>query len=180
MHKLKFLLLLGSLLLIACSNRSTFAPLQPEAGNEAVIYIYRPASIANIAVNPQFELNGKNLFTLPNGQHQLIRLAEGEYQFNLKLDERYIGNQSILLKVEPQQHYFLRVTTQVKFEKNRPFTRRFDIQQVDNPIALNEIRQTRYGGKILNADQPDNSGDAQPQPKEDSFSISKTRNPFSK
>ncbi len=181
MIKLKILLLVCSLLISACSShRSTFTLQQPEVDNSSVIYIYRPASLSNIAVSPQIELDGKKQFTLSNGQHQFIQLPEGKYQFDLALDERYTGNQSLMLKVESQQHYFLRVTTQVKFEKNRPYTRRFDIQRVDNSIALNEIRQTRYGGETQVAAQSRNSGDAQPQPKEDSFSISKTRNPFSK
>lgn len=121
------------------------------------------------------------LFSLENGTYHSIQLPVGRHHFSLVLEDRYQGNHSLTLDTLANQHYFLRLDTQLKFEKNQPYTRRFDLLQVDSGTALNEIRETRSIEKENTDTHEDTAIDNQP-PSENNeyFSTSKTRNPFAR
>lgn len=171
-------LLFASLLIAGCTNQPVqFTPLENDASH-ARITIYRPHNLANILVEPQLLHNNQALVKLGNKQHISVLTDTGTQQFSLELPERYTGHRSVTLNVEPPQDYFLRLTTRLQFQKNRPYIREFFLQSVDKQTALTELPATR--ALHINPEKPAEL----PQDKDNApasrFSIQKTQNPFSR
>jgi hypothetical protein len=78
------------------------------------------------------------------------------------------------------------VSTSLKFEQNKPYSRSFNIERIDREIAVNEINKTSYIGQVddkgidTKLEEKTISSESAPQAGKDQFSISKNRNPFQK
>lgn len=185
-------LLLSAILISACSTKtSNFKLTDTVSGKKSIVYIYRPASASNILISPELLINDEKKFEIKSNSYTFINLPPDEHTFKLDLTNRYIGNKEITLKTQAQQYYFLRVNTSLKFEQNKPYTRSFDIEEVSREIAVTEIKiipstvdnikqkelVTQENDKHMSTE----AAESMPvQTPDDQFSISKTRNPFSK
>ena len=90
------------------------------------------------------------------------------------MDKRYTGNHELVVNPGTQNPVYLRVSTSIKFEMDKPYSRRFNIEQVERNIALREIVKTKYfTKKVKNKEQGKIKSLSE-------FSTLKTRNPFSK
>ena len=190
--------------LFGCSTKIVkFSVIEPVMGEGAVVYIYRPNSLSNVVISPDVLIDGKKEFEIKNNVYTSLTLPAGVHAFNLALSKRYEGQHSIELELSDAEVYFLRIDTKMKFQMNDLYKRRFDILKISKDIALLEISECRdlhekqnqhdkivqkekslspvldvtkvktetvekEKASILN-DDPDSV-----------FSISKTKNPFSK
>lgn len=181
---LKFIILLPALsfLITACSvKNSTFIALKPSLKTGSLVYIYRPSSMSNAMVSPDLIIDGKKSFSISNNSYAYQYLPAGKHTFKLDLSSRFIGKTEYNLEVLAEQTYFLKTSTSLKFEKNKPYTRRFDLMLVPSNIALSEISEIPFiGDKETEKTQKQITDMAPEGVKDDQFSINKTRNPFSK
>ena len=187
--KIYWLILLVLSIASCMPNKSSFIELEPSIEKGALVYVYRPDSFSNIALSPEIIIDGNKRIKLKNDSYNYIYLQQGNHLFQLDLTERYIGNKQINIDVSKNSRYFLKVTTQLKFQKNDMYTRRFDMSIVEKDIALEEMRYSQYVGKNKVSNQPANKQGNFPvthqeTPEEDiatdEFNITKSRNPFSK
>jgi len=181
--KVVFGLVFLNVLTSCASTPSEFVGLETANHTEAVIYIYRPASMSNILIDPEVLINNEKISDIKNDSYLTSVLPAGQYTVKLKLAERYAGKQSIDLKVGAAESVFLRVNTTLKFEMNKPYSRSFSIERVDKEKALLEIQYTQNAAieksskKTKEVATDKNEEDVVHK---DQFSIHKTRNPFSK
>jgi len=172
-----------SFLLVACTSQPvTFETMQPSAEKGSIVYVYRPLSMANSMVSPKLLLNGKAIFELKNGSYQYNYVPAGKQVFSLDLSDRYTGNKRIALEVKPNNIYFIRATSALGFEMNKPYTRSFNLGSVDSSAALHELSKIAAGGKSLSSFKKGVVRESSTSEKiEDTqFSIENTRNPFYK
>ena len=171
------------------------SPARLTATEEAIVYVYRPASMSNVLVSPALKVNGKPVFEIKNDSYSYLRLAQGSHLFELDLTERYSGIKQLELDVASAHTYYLRISSQLSFQKNKPYIRRFDISLVSAETAQQEIdlKEIEHGEieqgetnqtlplekKRSNAETATVKSDAD-LPADDEFSISKSRNPFSR
>jgi len=171
------------LFLVACASQPVaFEPLQPRADHSSIVYVYRLSSLANSMLSPKLLLNGQAVFELKNDSYQYNRVASGEHVFKLDLGERYTGNKKITLNVQPGNTYFIRATSTLRFEMNKPYMRSFDLQLVEPSVALHELANITVERKSRPLSRKDEvQADPASEKVEDAeFSIEKTRNPFYK
>ena len=150
--------------------------------DSAVLYLYRPASMSNVVISPLIVLDNGEGFEIKNDSYTFIKLEPGVHRVELQLTQRYQGEHLVSLHVQPGHAYYLRVATQMKFRKNDLYLRRFDLQPVSPEMAQAEIAQCSFFS--LQADQqsvgPDDADTPVKVPVEAEFSISKSRDPFSR
>lgn len=84
MNYLKPLLLCLAVITSACSGPTYFEPLTPRSDNEAVLYIYRPATdyvgMQPLRFSyPDLVLNEKSIGVLEYNEHRSVHLTPGEY-----------------------------------------------------------------------------------------------------
>lgn len=179
------------LLLTSCSQKVVkFVPEQPSISKGSVIYIYRPNALANIVVSPGVIVDGEKKFDIKNDAYNYFYLPAGQHHIELDLPERFQGNKSVGFSIEPNSIKYFRITTSMKFEMNKLYGRTFDISEVLASEAVEELAECEYlGNKKSMVQNKVNTDDSQRlEEKPDSpiddpgskFSISKTRNPFSK
>lgn len=178
---IKFLLPLVLLSLSACSNtKPVFIAQSATSPDQGMVYIYRPSSLSNIAISPPLEINQTQQLMVANNRHYSLPLPAGQHRFELKPGARYIGQHQVLQDIKAGEMVFLKVTTSIQFEKNKPYTRRFDLEEVSAEIAQTEISQTT----LIEKEKEVTSHQSVKEPPEAGsesaeFSINKTRNPFS-
>jgi len=169
--------------LTACTPKHVvFEPMQPSIEKGSIVYAYRASAMANAMVSPNLLLNGEHVSELKRDSYLYRYLMPGRYVISLDLGERYIGNKRIVLNVKPNKVHFIRMTSELRFEMNKPYTRTFNLELVDSSVALNEMASISAEDKAklsFNENEveagatSDGIGDAQ-------FSIENTRNPFAK
>ena len=174
-------------LIVSCSAKNTsFLEVEPDLNADSVIYIYRPDSMSNIMVNPTVLIDGEKQQEIKNNSHFYVMLSPGKHEVKLQLAERYAGVKKKSLEFLPGQVSYLRVTASLKFEQNKPYSRTFNIERVDREIAINEINKTGYIGQVddkkvaKKTEEKTISSESEQEVSKDQFSISKTRDPFSK
>lgn len=171
------------LFLVGCASQAVvFEAVQPSADKGSVIYMYRVSSLANSMISPKLLLNEQAVFELKNDSYQYSHVASGKYVFRLDLSEKYKGNKKITLNVLPNQTYFIRATSTLGFEMNKPYTRSFDLQLVEPSVALHELANIAVERKSLSSFKKDETqaDSVSEKPEDTQFSIEKTRNPFYK
>jgi uncharacterized protein DUF2846 len=176
------------IILPACTMRNSpntaeLSEIKPENKTESVVYIYRPYSMSNIMLSPEVFINDKKIGEVKNNSYLYVRVLPGKHSLELKLDARYSGVQQLELNAWPGQSIFIRVNTALKFEMNKPYSRSFNFQQVDKKNALSDIQKMQYAGeenidKII--EEKTQKVAEEKQQSEGQYSISKSRNPFSK
>ncbi len=161
-----------------CSTTPGYFDIARHAStSSAVVYIYRPNSMANVMVSPDVVIDGNKNFALGNNYYHVVQVAEGTHQISLDLAERYQGNNNIILETKSGQDYFLRISTKVKFQKNKPYDRWFILERVSAPEARKEIALCKpYVPEI----KQEASEAVKQESKESEYSSQKFNNPFSK
>jgi len=171
------------LILVACTpKRIVFETMQPDLEKGSVVYVYRSSAIANAITSPALMLNGELVSELKRDSYLYRYVVQGRHILSLDLGERYKGNKRIVLDVKPDQVYFIRVTSELRFEMNKPYTRSFNLELVDSSIALDELASISDGRESQisfkkNKAQEEASGE---KTEDAQFSIESTRNPFSR
>lgn len=179
----KYPLIFFCIIISACSSQqSRFTPAETASENQATIYIYRPASLSNIVISPIVLLDEQTLFTLAANRYDYIHLNAGNHEFKLALGDRYTGNKQLNMNIEAGRSYYLKVQTSLRFKKNAPYTRRFDLLHMNADTAQGEIRLTqqitsRQPTAEATRDETESNNNQQQPPQ---FDLSKNRNPFAK
>jgi len=171
-------------LLVSCATeQKIFVPEIATVEKGSIVYIYRPNAFSNIAVSPDVLINGVKNFPVSNNRYTLVYLKPGLYEFKLDLDEFYQGNKKIELNVGPEETYYLKIETALKFEPGKAYNRRFDIKSVQDTVAVNEIAHCRYSKPVMPSKylfgNNHSEGDVTHKPAPE-FSIDKTSDPFSR
>jgi len=183
MQQLVFLSSVILLFLMGCTSKHTvFEVIQPSSEKGSIVYVYRPSAMANAMTSPALLFNGELISTLERNSYLYRHVTPGLHVLNLDLGERYTGIKKIVLNVRPNEVYFIRMTSELRFEMNKPYTRIFNLEPVDSSTALHELasisvkdksKPSIRGGEVEVGVSSENIEDAQ-------FSIENTRNPFSK
>ena len=199
MNKFYVFILLLIFVLSGCAVKSSnFSVIKPVSGKGAVVYIYRPNSMSNILISPDVLVDGDKKFKIKSSEYMAVYLPAGKHRFSLDLSGRYEGKHLIDLTLADAEIYFLRIDATMKFQMNEQYKRRFDILNVSNDIALTEISACRNSVKKKTTNTKVVQTAIEASPDLDSmetgtegvsiladdpasmFSISKTKNPFSK
>jgi hypothetical protein len=173
----RFGFLFAVLFIAACTNReATFVPAPQDADKGSVVYIYRPSAATNFMMSPKVVIDGNEKFSISSGDYRYVYLAEGNHKVGLNPADQYMTDPAVVITIEADQSYYLRVNTSLKFEAEKMNTRRFWIEKVSGKQALDEIAATRYSGPQRQQAAAEQSEDAATNT---GFSIDKARDPFS-
>ena len=174
--KMRPLLLSAAILVAACSNRASTFVAAPEAGgDDAVVYLYRPAASANFMMSPRVVIDEQAQFAIANGDYRYVYLDRGDHVVSLSATDRYQAGAPLALSVEAGKSYYLRVSTSLKFEPEKMNTRRFWLDVVDGKQALIEIANTDYAGPPHQQASSGEPGEPEHTPE---FSVDRTQDPF--
>jgi len=171
------------LFLMGCAPKYTvFEAIQPSSEKGSIIYVYRPSAMANAMTSPALLFNGELVTKLERNSYLYRYVIPGRHILSLDLGERYTGNKKIVLNVRPNKAYFIRMTSELRFEMNKPYTRIFNLEPVDSSTALHELANIsveRQSGMLLTGGELE--ADVSSEDVENThFSIENSRNPFSK
>lgn len=182
LNYLFFLLALPGL--AACTGAVKTTIRQPvEQYDGVLLYLYRPDSMSNILISPRLSVDGAGAFPFKNDHYTYLQLPAGDHRVQLLLSERYQGHHEFEFSAETGQVHYLRIGTKMAFRKNDLYVRRFDLQPVSAEIAREEMASCRYFSLQAEdkADDPaTGSVESQPRADDSSFSINKSRDPFSR
>lgn len=169
--------------LTACApKRVVFEPMQPSAEKGSLVYVYRSLVMANAMTSPIVLLNGELVSKLESNSYLHRYVMPGRHVLSLDLGERYTGNKKIDLNVKPNTAYFVRMTSELRFEMNKPYTRIFNLELVNSIVALSEMADISADVKSKSSSKEiEVVADVKTDGTEDAgFSIENTRNPFAK
>jgi len=183
MYKYKVLAgVLSLILLVSCGiKKSNFVEIEAKRGTDSVVYVYRPYSISNILLSPDVMVDGEKIFELQSNSYFGVSLSKGDHIIKLGLSERYAGVHQMSIKTKQDKTVYLRVTSALEFQKNKPYNRSFNLEEVSEAVALSEIQKTKNINKITKDKVvTENKIESESEVEEESFTISKSRNPFNK
>jgi len=126
------------------NNGAAFSPAEAAHDGRALVYIYRPAQLANAMLSPSVVIDGKAVFDSRSGAYTGLYLAAGTHRFVLESEQPLAGNDELSVRLDDGQVAYLRVDTALKVETGKPYTRSFGIVRVDEHTALNEIAHCRH------------------------------------
>ena len=178
MNILKVLSILWCLLAISCAAPVATVKLVKPVDNESIVYVYRPRVLANSMVLPELIINGEKISKIENGSYQIFHLPVQRHVISLEVADRYLGDKTIKLNTLPNQFYFLRLVSRLKFQKNKPYIRHLYLEQVSESDAYFELLQLADNKLAISATKEDSG--ATNDDSEAKFSILKTNNPFYK
>ena len=171
-------LFLSMFAISACTTAPGHFDLAKHAStSNAVVYIYRPNSLSNVMVAPDVLIDDVKEFPINNNYFNVIYLPAGKHHIKLDLTERYQGVNELVLETVSGHNYFLRVSTAVKFQMNKPYDRWFNLEQVTAQIAKDEIiycKPYKPDSKVPAVET------ATQEAGKSEYSSQKFRNPFSK
>ncbi len=166
---------------IVCScatDIKSFVEVTSTPAHKSVFYFYRPNSSSNILIAPDIIINNEKVRDIRNDRYFYILTSPGEYNIQLGLADRYFGNHEKIVSIKPDEIIYFRISTELKFQKNKPYRRSFDIQRVTPKIAKSEIIDTTFS-KLQVSVKAKNRGESAPlKIEKKGFSTSKSRNPF--
>jgi hypothetical protein len=176
------LLIIIPLSLPACIRQQpAFVPVIAGETGESVIYLYRENNLSNILVSPDLLVDGEKKTIIRNNSYIKFLLKSGQHNIKLDLSDRYEGKIELNVSLGESRVYYFKVTTKMTFRMNQPYDRRFDIQQVNSSLALRELQEIPSIDKKTTSRQLTVKEDKNIEIKnESSFSIQKTRTPFSR
>lgn len=106
------------LLLSGCSGPGYFEPIEPEAGAQAVLYIYRPKA-DNPGVQPlrfyypDLLINGESIGVLHFNRYRMVRLDAGEYTLKAtgltEIAKWAPKDRDLAFKLEPGEVRFIKL-----------------------------------------------------------------------
>lgn len=193
---MKTVALLFFLLLTACAtHRATFVPVQPSNEKGSAVYVYRAGAISSLMLPPDINIKDAggvqtNIGKLQYGEYKLVYLKPGRYEIQLEAIDYYAAGKDLMIEVKSQTVNYLRLDASLKFEtgvRYKSYERKFDLQEVDQTIALEEIascvdvdskpKKKKWSSNV----GPDTeTKKALGKDEEAVFSIEKTSDPFSR
>lgn len=169
--------------LAACSaagGTHAFTPQAADSG-QAAIYFYRPAAMANAIYFPDLHVNGEFKLSIKNGQVSRLILPPGEATIEITADEHYSDVNRLTLNLIAGTTYYIRVDTVLKIENTpayEPYYRSFSLVSVAGETATSEIAECCADKSMKTKDTADSASKIIKT--DDSFSVDKTQNPFSR
>lgn len=171
------------LLTSGCSQHSV-APsfvLENINNDQAGVYIYRPAVMANALYAPHIRVNDEDKGEIKNGDLLFFRLPASTVGFALEGRYTDTTNKRLVLQLKPGEYYYLRVDSMLRLNVDsnyEPYQRRFSLHHIAEKPAQNEIlhcciQQHPADQKSAPAQSREN------RPENHGFSVDKTQNPFS-
>ncbi len=94
-------------------------------------------------INPGIVVNGKEYILLKSGGYTHVKVAPGKHEIGVKLSDRYGDSKKIILDVELNSEYFVRVSSSFK-GFTYSYERKFYIEQISGQEAEAEISSCRY------------------------------------
>jgi len=168
--------------LAACSatgGTHAFTPLTADS-DQAAIYFYRPAAMANAIYSPDLHVNGEFKLSIKNGQVSRLVLPPGETTVEIAADEHYSEVNRLVLNLIAGTTYFIRVDTVLKIENSpvyEPYFRSFSLVSIADETAISEIAECCADKSIKAKDAAESAEKIIKT--DDGFSVDKTQNPFS-
>jgi hypothetical protein len=168
--------------LAACSTTGGTHAFTPQAvdSDEAAIYFYRPAAMANAIYSPDLNVNDEFKLSIKNGQVSRLVLPPGETTIEIAADEHYSDVNRLALNLIAGTTYFIRVDTALKIENTtvyEPYFRSFSLVSVADEAAAREIAECCADKSMKTKDTAESVSKILKT--DDSFSVDKTQNPFS-
>jgi len=169
------------------SNAATasFQPSTITKAKQANLYVYRPTSVTNGLYSTEISVDDEHIFMVKLGQLKRLKISAGQHQIKLETNSNIIGHQQIDITMEAGKNYYFSITTTLKMESGanyKPYKRQFDLQQVQQTAAIEQITDCCYSKKAANktSEQTPAANEATPPENNDAtFSVDKTNNPFS-
>ncbi len=182
MYRLKKIFIIFVCLVVSsCAiDVKPFVEIKPTSINESVFYFYRPNSVSNIIVSPDVIINNEKIHDIKNDRYFYIMTSPGEYNIQLQLADRYFGKHEEKVSITSGEIIYFRISTELKFQKNKPYRRSFDIQRVESELAKSEIIETKYSEYHVTDEFDNTNKNTFLKIKNKDFSTSKIRNPFVK
>lgn len=167
------------LILAACATAQQTLSLPEQAGmNHGLLYIYRPLALRNALQTPKLLLDRQTAVAVPNGEFITLDLPAGEQRLSLQLAQQNLAT-AMILQIQPQQLYFVRVDSRLDFSVEHGWQRAFQLRQVNRETAMIEIQpMLQKQQKQVASEAGTATGKAQDNGSR--FSIQKTQNPFAR
>lgn len=167
-----------ALLLAACSPTHKIIQAPVVDTDEALLYVYRPASFDNIVISPPLRVDDMPPLEMGNNRCFWWALAPGLHRLQVELGGRYQGNHRIQIDMSAGREYYVSLSTRLQFRKNDLYLRRFDLR----PVGPEQMAFDTAACKPALKSNPGDTADDPAQPHQDTtdhqFSIEKSRNPF--
>lgn len=168
----------------ACnSSKNTFVPVEPQLSSRksSVVYIYRPAKVANVMLTPEISIAGVKTVAMANGLYKKIDLSPGVYAVRLHAIDGSTEEVDHDLTVVKGKVHYLRVDALMSLNAGQqgyqPYQRQFELKDVPAKQAIEEIADCKdldavAKKKSVIKSESENVDDG-------GFSVDKTQNPFS-
>ncbi len=104
-----FTFVIAALALAGCSaSGPIFKQYTPQKSDSAILYIYRPQKTVNCCVAPAVYIDGATQHALKNGGYHVYELPAGNYEVIVGDGSYGFTAESIELKLEQSNHYYLK------------------------------------------------------------------------
>ncbi|MDH5710109.1 MAG: DUF2846 domain-containing protein [Gammaproteobacteria bacterium] len=188
------LLMLVAGFIAACnSSKNISVPVEPQSSSgkgvadnnvvdkRSVVYVYRPAKVANIMLTPDINIAGVSTIAMANGMYKKVYLPPGIYAVRLQPIEGSTEAFEYDLEVDKGKVHYLRVDALISLNAGQqgyqPYQRRFELVDVPARQAIKEIADCKDLDTVEKKKSAINSG--RENADNGGFSVDKTQNPFS-
>jgi hypothetical protein len=195
--KVFFLVLLVSFVAACNSGKKAFVPVEPESSIDkeltptdkeliekgSVVYVYRPARMANVMLSPDISIAGVDKITMVNGSYKRVYLSPGVYAVRLQAIEGVTEQVEHDLEIIKGQIHYLRVDASMKVDAGQqsyqPYKRKFELKNVPAKKAKLEMDSCTNLDVANKRKQTNSSKGGNANEDDAGFSVDKTQNPFS-
>jgi len=163
----------------------SFQPAALTKADQVNLYVYRPTTMTNGLYSTEISIDEEHIFMVKLGQLKRLKLPAGQHQITLETDSNIIGQQNLDVSMEAGKSYYFSITTSLKMESGasfKPYKRQFDLQQVAQATAIEQITDCCYSGKSAQKTPEPNTSikeNTTIENDDSTFSVDKTSNPFS-
>jgi hypothetical protein len=128
-------------LVAACAHRGAAFSLVPaENPDRAVVYLFRPASMAGSARSPDVFVDDKKVLELANGGYGRLELAPGRRELRIETSPTF-NYGTAYLEVEPGKEYFVKYEIEPELKIREALVNAGALGLVGGAIALPDQEQ---------------------------------------
>lgn len=154
-----------------------------QAEKGSVVYVYRPAKMANVMLTPDLYIAGVDKIEIANGTYKKVYLEPGVYAVRLQAIEGNTEAVNHELEIIKGRVHYLRVDASMKVDAGQqgyqPYKRKFELKNVSAKKAKQEIASCKNLDSVKRRKSvPSGNGDTNNEGGA-SFSVDKTATPFS-
>lgn len=142
------LFIAACLLLSACASGPKFSPLAEPSNSQALIYLYRPAKLANATTSPPLIINGTETINITNGGYTSAYLEPGPFFLELGFGKPVNPNKKNRIILLAGRTYYFKINTSITDYNQKRYVR-FGIRLMPESRGLEEIAKTRFIGKLI-------------------------------